>query len=106
VGVATFVSLPRLATALEKIPPGIPVHIKVDSLRHIDHACLHLLQSWTSLHEANAGLVSIDWERLQSRTYQTRRARRLQLKTGAADVATPPQDVIRTSKAAEPISSS
>jgi len=85
-GVATFVSLPRLATALEQVPPAVPVHVQVDSLRHIDHACLHLLQSWKNIHEANGGQVLLDWERLQNRTYQTRRARRQQ--ASAATVLT------------------
>jgi MFS superfamily sulfate permease-like transporter len=103
-GVATFVSLPRLATALEEIPPGVSVQINVDLLRHIDHACLHLLQSWNSLHEGNGGQVSLDWEQLQSRTYQTRRTRRLQLNAGPAPLPTP-QHPIQNPKPAQPVSS-
>jgi MFS superfamily sulfate permease-like transporter len=75
-GVATFVSLPRLATALEQIPPGTSVEMDLESLRHIDHACLHLLQSWKTLHESNGGLVVLDSNKLQAKTYQTRKARR------------------------------
>jgi MFS superfamily sulfate permease-like transporter len=89
VGVATFVSLPRLATALEEVPPGSSVEIKIDSLRHIDHACLHLLESWQTLHETNGGRVSLDWETLRSRTYQTRRARRRKADTGAPPASPP-----------------
>jgi len=89
-GVATFVSLPRLATALEQVPSGVPVHVNVESLRHIDHACLHLLQSWKNLHEANGGQVLLDWERLQGRTYQTRRARRHQADAGTEPASAAP----------------
>jgi MFS superfamily sulfate permease-like transporter len=101
VGVATFVSLPRLATALEEVPPGSTVEIAIDSLRHIDHACLHLLESWQQLHETNGGRVSLDWEKLRTRTYQTRRARRHKAGTGAP----PPSSEHHSprSKSAQPI---
>ncbi len=59
-GVATFVSLPKLATALELVPPGTEVHLRFDSLRHIDHACLNLIESWQKLHEADGGRVRLD----------------------------------------------
>jgi MFS superfamily sulfate permease-like transporter len=71
-GIATFVSLPRLATALEDVPPGVAVEIHFESLRHIDHACLSLLESWTKLHEQKGGRVVIDWEKLQAKTYHVR----------------------------------
>lgn len=75
-GIATFVSLPRLATALEDVPPGVTVEIHFESLRHIDHACLSLLESWTKLHEQMGGRVMIDWEKLQTKTYHVRRRKK------------------------------
>jgi MFS superfamily sulfate permease-like transporter len=71
-GIATFVSLPRLATALEDVPPGVAVEMHFESLRHIDHACLTLLESWVKLHEQMGGRVMIDWDKLQARTYHVR----------------------------------
>ncbi len=71
-GIATFVSLPKLATALEDVPPGVAVEIHFESLRHIDHACLSLLESWAKLHEQKGGRVVIDWEKLQAKTYHVR----------------------------------
>ena len=71
-GIATFVSLPRLATALEDVPPGVTVEMHIESLRHIDHACLNLLESWARLHEQKGGRVVIDWEKLQAKTYHVR----------------------------------
>ena len=75
-GIATFVSLPRLATALEGIPPSADLLISFGSLRHIDHACLHLLQSWQQLHEAGGGHVFLDWDKLNGLSYQTRKPAR------------------------------
>jgi len=71
-GIATFMSLPKLATALEDVPPGVTVEVHVEPLRHIDHACLNLLESWAKLHEQKGGRVMIDWEKLQTKTYHVR----------------------------------
>jgi MFS superfamily sulfate permease-like transporter len=71
-GIATFVSLPRLATALEDVPPGVTVEMHFESLRHVDHACLSLLESWARLHEQKGGRVAIDWEKLRTKTYHVR----------------------------------
>jgi len=71
-GIATFVSLPRLATALEQVPPYANLQISFASLRHIDHACLNLLESWQKLHESGGGRVHLDWEQLRRLSYQTR----------------------------------
>ena len=65
-GVATFLSLPRLAQALERTPPLAEVHVRVDELWHIDHACLNLLESWEKLHAGTGGQAMIPWERLQN----------------------------------------
>lgn len=75
-GIATFVSLPKLATTLELVTPGADVQVHFESLRHIDHACLHLLESWKKLQEVNGGRVILDWEKLRGRSYQTRTANR------------------------------
>ena len=71
-GIATFVSLPRLAMVLERVPPYADVEISFSSLRHIDHACLNLLQSWQTLHEGTGGRVHLDWDKLWALSYQTR----------------------------------
>lgn len=75
-GIATFVSLPRLATALESVPPAADLHIRFESLRHIDHACLHLLENWMWQHASTHGKVAVDWDKLSGLSYQTRQRRR------------------------------
>lgn len=67
-GVATFVSLPKLASSLEMIPPHADVVIRTESLVHIDHACLNLLENWRTLHETTGGHVSIDWDQLRQQS--------------------------------------
>lgn len=75
-GIATFVSLPKLATVLELVPPGADVHVRFDSLRHVDHACLNLIESWQKLHEADGGRVRLDWDKLRAHSYHARQAPR------------------------------
>ncbi|RIK70322.1 MAG: hypothetical protein DCC67_20805, partial [Planctomycetota bacterium] len=65
-GAATFVRLPRLASALETIPPSAELHVELDRLTYIDHACLELLTNQAHQHEANGGRVIIDWDTLHA----------------------------------------
>ena len=66
-GTATFVNLPKFANALDDVPLKKEVHLDIDELRCIDHACLNLLSSWKKFHETQDGTVSVDWEKLESK---------------------------------------
>jgi MFS superfamily sulfate permease-like transporter len=75
-GIATFVSLPRLAATLETAPPFAEISVDSTSLRHIDHACLNLLQNWQLQHEANQGKILVDWDKMRGASYAGRRGLR------------------------------
>ncbi|HET8722119.1 MAG TPA: hypothetical protein VFM24_08835, partial [Nitrospira sp.] len=64
------------AAMLETAPPFAEISIDSTSLRHIDHACLNLLQTWQLQHEANHGKVHVDWDKMRGASYAARRARR------------------------------
>ena len=66
-GVATFVRLPRLAAALEAVPPGATLRVDLSALSYIDHACLTLLTNWEKQHAAAGGSLVLDWETLHAR---------------------------------------
>jgi len=66
-GTATFIRLPKLAAALERVPAGAELHVHFEDLRYIDHACLDLLMNWEKQHEASGGRLMIDWETLTFR---------------------------------------
>ncbi|MDA0284007.1 MAG: SulP family inorganic anion transporter, partial [Planctomycetota bacterium] len=66
-GAATFVRLPTLATKLEQVLPGSELHVDIQHLDHIDHACLDLLTNWSRQHETTGGRLVIDWKSLHSR---------------------------------------
>ncbi|MGE3804103.1 MAG: SulP family inorganic anion transporter [Gemmataceae bacterium] len=69
-GAATFIRLPKLAAALERVPSGTELHVKYDGLTYIDHACIDLLASWQKQHEAGGGQLIIDWDGLQARFHE------------------------------------
>ncbi len=63
-GAATFVRLPQFAKAIESIPRGTDLHVNLEGLDYIDHACLDLMMSWSKQHEDTGGEVTIDWQSL------------------------------------------
>lgn len=71
-GSATFIRLPKLATALENVPPGTVLHIDLKGLSYIDHTCLTLMMNWEKQHEAAGGTLFLDWDTLRARFYTAR----------------------------------
>lgn len=66
-GSATFLRLPSLAKALDNVKRGREIHIHLDRLAYIDHACFDLINDWSRQHEKSGGKLFIDWEKLQTR---------------------------------------
>jgi MFS superfamily sulfate permease-like transporter len=67
IGTATFIKIPKLATALESLPPGSEVHFHIEQLAYIDHACLDVVSNWRHEHEKNGGSVRMDGAGLMNR---------------------------------------
>lgn len=67
-GSATFLHVPRLAQALEAVPADQKLHVHIDQLDHIDHACLELLSAWSQSRESSdqPGMV-VEWDELTER---------------------------------------
>jgi MFS superfamily sulfate permease-like transporter len=55
-GAATFVTLPKIASAIEKLPTAGEVHFHIDKLAYIDHACIELLEDWSRRHRGSVNL--------------------------------------------------
>jgi MFS superfamily sulfate permease-like transporter len=72
-GAATFLSLPKLAQALEAIPDNSELHVHFESLEYVDHACFDLLMNWEKQHTATGGVLVIDWGALSARFYEGRK---------------------------------
>jgi MFS superfamily sulfate permease-like transporter len=66
-GAATFIRLPKLAAALEAVPANTELHVHLEELTYIDHACLELLINWEKQHETTGGSLVVDWDTLTAR---------------------------------------
>ncbi|HPF39294.1 MAG TPA: SulP family inorganic anion transporter [Phycisphaerae bacterium] len=71
-GAATFISLPKLAQALEKVPANRELQVFLDQLDYVDHACLTLLMDWEKQHKSTGGRLLMDWEDLHPRFQRQR----------------------------------
>lgn len=72
-GTATLIRLPMLARALEELKPDAKVHVHIEELDYIDHACIDLLSSWDRQHRISGGSLDIQWEGLTEK-YKNRTA--------------------------------
>jgi MFS superfamily sulfate permease-like transporter len=67
-GSATFLRLPKLADALEEIPPDREVHVHLDGLHHLDHAALELLTNWERTQRERGSAAAVDLSDVPSTT--------------------------------------
>ncbi|BBM84965.1 SulP family inorganic anion transporter [Candidatus Uabimicrobium amorphum] len=61
-GSATFLKIPELAKNLEALPLDSEIHIHLDGLSYIDHACIDLLKSHSSQVEKRGGKMVLCWD--------------------------------------------
>ena len=66
-GAATVLRLPRLASALDEVPSGAELHVHLEGLSAIDHACFDLLLNWEKQQSATGGRLCIDWDNVEAR---------------------------------------
>jgi MFS superfamily sulfate permease-like transporter len=70
-GAATVLALPKLAEVLDTVPSKQDLHIRFEKLSFIDHSCLDRIKSFSKAYERNGGVVTIEWDELQSHYHQT-----------------------------------
>jgi MFS superfamily sulfate permease-like transporter/mannitol/fructose-specific phosphotransferase system IIA component (Ntr-type) len=66
-GAASFLRIPKLAAALESLPHEGEVHLHVEELEYIDHACLDLLDRWECERIRAGAPVRVQWQTLHHR---------------------------------------
>ncbi len=84
-GSATLIRLPMLAATLEQVRSGTDVHVHLDKLDYIDHACFDLLANWEKQHETTNGSLTIEWDELSRKFHQRRSGAKktaIKIKTG------------------------
>jgi MFS superfamily sulfate permease-like transporter len=67
IGAATFLKVPALTQALGAVPPGSTVHVPLNNLSYIDHACLELLEEWARANAAQGSRLIIEARGLKRR---------------------------------------
>lgn len=73
-GAATFLAIPKLTAILDDIDPGTELHVQLENLTYVDHACLELFVNWEKQHQASGGRLVMDWEDLTA-TFRSARPR-------------------------------
>lgn len=66
-GTATFLSLPRLADALDDVKGQGEVRLCFDGLASMDHACMELIEGFEQRLTARGVAVEVPWEQLRNR---------------------------------------
>jgi len=65
-GNATFLAIPKLSRAIDKIEPQQKVHVLIERLNYIDHAIIDLLDTWQKDYERSGGELSVEWHQLHN----------------------------------------
>jgi MFS superfamily sulfate permease-like transporter len=66
-GAATFLRLPTLAHALDRIAPGSEVHLHIQRLLYIDHSCMDLVRTWERQQKEFGTRLIVEWDELHKR---------------------------------------
>jgi len=67
VGAATFLRVPQLTKVLEQVKPGTTLHVPLDRVSYIDHACMELLEDWGRTQASNGMRLVIEPKALERR---------------------------------------
>lgn len=74
-GNVTFLTLPRLAQALDSVSPEAELRLDVEYVDYFDHACRELLHDWERKNEPFGGKLLIDNDSLAARFWRRPRER-------------------------------
>jgi MFS superfamily sulfate permease-like transporter len=86
-GAATFIRLPALLDALEKMPQDSEVHVYFHDLDYIDHACLDAISMWEKQRNQKSALTVVEWDGLMEKYRHTNRSLALPTPAAAASAS-------------------
>ncbi len=66
-GIATFLGIPKITTALEQVKLDTVVHLHSHGLRFIDHACIEVIEAWVDHREEQGQQIVVEMEKLHLR---------------------------------------
>jgi MFS superfamily sulfate permease-like transporter len=71
VGAATFLRMPKLVDTLDALPQGVEVHVHLQAVSYVDHACMEALSNWERQRTGKDSKVVVEWDELRAK-YQER----------------------------------
>jgi MFS superfamily sulfate permease-like transporter len=66
-GAATFLRMPKLVDTLDALPQGVEVHVHLESVSYVDHACMEALANWERQRTGKDSKVVVEWEELRAK---------------------------------------
>ncbi len=63
-GAATFLRMPKLIDALERLPIDSEVHVHTRALNYVDHACLDAISNWETQRSEKNSKTVVEWQEL------------------------------------------
>jgi MFS superfamily sulfate permease-like transporter len=69
-GAATFIRMPKLVDTLDKLPRDLDVHVHIQDLGYIDHACMEAISSWEKQRNERSCKTVVEWEELMAKYKQ------------------------------------
>lgn len=66
-GAATFIRMPTLVDALDAVPHHVEVHVHINELAYIDHACLDAISNWAAKRNRSDARTVVEWEELMAK---------------------------------------
>ena len=66
IGAATFVRMPKLSDTLDALPRGVDVHIHLERVSYVDHACMEAIANWEKQRLAQGSRVMVSWDDLRA----------------------------------------
>ncbi len=69
-GSATFLRMPTLIDTLDAQPRDKEVHVHLDRLIYIDHACMDAISNWERQRTAKGAVVVVEWDELMAKYKQ------------------------------------
>ena len=75
-GIGTFLGIPKIAQALDKVRTNGTVRLHSHELRYVDHACIEVIENWAVQREQNGQQVHVSMDQLHAR-FRTRVSERV-----------------------------
>lgn len=70
IGAATFIRMPKLIDTLESLPRNQAVHVHLQGLNYIDHACMDAISNWERQRVEKGGRVVVEWDELMAKYWR------------------------------------